>query len=106
MAEPKNKSALAAFMKNHSSHEDPESATRDELVTAMEELDKQLLKQLFHKTAEEIDKEMPLYFWMADRREAIFSIPSLSEKALEWCFATTDRALLEALLDVRGRWRK
>jgi len=52
----------------------------------------------------EIDSYMPLYFWLIDDISAVFSLPSFSEKALEYGFATTDQRLIAALLEMRDRY--
>lgn len=58
----------------------------------------------------EIDAEMPLYFWLIDSKtvnaRAIFAIPSLSERIIEYAFTTTDQGLINAFEQMRERYHK
>lgn len=83
-----------------------EGKNREELLATMETADRQLLEQVFLGKALEIPGPMPIYFWIVDRRNAIFTIPTLSDEAVEYGFATSDHALIKALLELRKRYRK
>lgn len=54
----------------------------------------------------EVKQPIHIFFWLVDGREAIFSIPSHSEKALEQGFYTCDGRLIEALKLMRHRYQK
>jgi hypothetical protein len=47
---------------------------------------------------------MPIYFWIADQKEAIFSIPTFSQND-EYGFQTSDPSLIEGLLQMHERYR-
>jgi hypothetical protein len=56
--------------------------------------------------AVEIEGRMPIFFWLADEREAIFSIPANREEDTELGFSTCDPKLIKALLAIRDRYRQ
>jgi len=79
--------------------------TRAELITAIEGVGLETLRHTFLNSAHEVPEKLPIYFWMADdRKSAIFSIPAVSTGAVEYGFATSDRDLMNALLEVRNRY--
>lgn len=53
-----------------------------------------------------IDELIPIYFWMIDEEQAIFSIPSYSEGISEHGFMTKDNPLISALTKMKERYSK
>jgi hypothetical protein len=51
-----------------------------------------------------IERHVPIYFWLVDGNRAIFSIASLSAKAIEHGFTTFDQKLISAFEDMRRRY--
>jgi hypothetical protein len=47
---------------------------------------------------------MPAFFWLADGRDAIFSIPAYKSEHTELGFSTSDEQLINALLAIRDRY--
>lgn len=52
----------------------------------------------------EIDTYMPIYFWLVDSTEAVFSIPSLTAKASEHGFRTISSDFITAFKDMWERY--
>ena len=81
--------------------------TREDLLAIFIKAEQQELKTTFAAaTRKEIDTIMPLYFWLIDGYSAIFAIPSLSERAVEHGFSTTDSKLTSAFLEMRDRYHR
>jgi hypothetical protein len=100
-----NRDKISTFVAAHDNIAEPLTITRDEFLRILDEGDEQLLGQLFRKNAVQLPVDIPLYFWIADERVAVFSVPTLAVTAFEYGFRTSDRALIQALLDVRQRLR-
>jgi hypothetical protein len=104
---PVNKARATAFMSTHGANVvDPETLTFNQLSEAMESVDRRILAQVFRDRAAQLPIDMPIYFWIADARSAVFSIPALSDEAQEYGFRTSDHALIQALLEIRQRFRR
>jgi hypothetical protein len=81
---------------------------RDELMEILDQRDTQALDGEFKQAkVHETTQVMPLYFWIVDGEEAIFSLaPLIKASALEVGFRTTDSDLIEALEDIFERYRQ
>jgi len=53
-----------------------------------------------------IDELIPIYFWMIDKEQAIFSIPTYSEGISEHGFMTKDNPLINALTKMKERYSR
>jgi hypothetical protein len=47
---------------------------------------------------------MPIYFWIADDKNAIFAVPALTSDAIEYGFTTSDRDLIIAFKNMKRRY--
>jgi hypothetical protein len=69
-----------------------------------------VLEDLQSADIHETKAHMPLYFWLIDsdsaQAEAVFTIPSFSEKAVEYGFSTTDQRLISAFVEMRDRYHR
>jgi hypothetical protein len=54
----------------------------------------------------ETGESLPIYFWISDGREAIFSFPVASDDGFEFAFHTRDSAIIEALRSIWTRYSK
>ena len=85
------------------------SGVRPELaelvIRALNEADEDILRQVFRKDVVRLPIDVPIYFWIADERSAIFAIRAMTAGAFEYGFRTSDRALIQGLLDIRRRFR-
>ncbi|MFY9822889.1 MAG: hypothetical protein WAM82_16025 [Thermoanaerobaculia bacterium] len=71
-----------------------------------EEANTDMVKEVFpKKDCLEVDQPIHIFFWLIDSREAIFSVVSRSEKALEHGFFTRDARLIEAFEAMRTRYQ-
>ncbi len=87
---------------------DHETIGHRRLLKILDERDALSLKDEFAKADVRMtDQVMPLYFWIADGEEAIFSLaPLLQDGALEVGFRTTDPDMIKALQDIFERYRQ
>lgn len=106
IAQPRNRDRAMAFMSAHAGAPPSQLVTFDQLKVAMEAEDQRILARVFQNRAIQLPIDMPIYFWIADKRTAIFSIPALSDEAQEYGFRTSDRASIQALLEIRLRFRR
>jgi hypothetical protein len=96
---------LADFLGDHKRLSELDSLTRDTFSGMLEERDNLMLtRSLSRATITETKAHVPIYFWLIDESEAIFAIPSLSEKELEHGFTTTDSRLIRCLIAMRNRY--
>lgn len=86
-------------------HPNPQNATITELIDYLHALDQRLLDEPHLKHAKEIVLHMPIYFWIADKQKAIFTIPTVG-RSFEHGFLTSDHALIQALLEMYERYKK
>ena len=64
-----------------------------------------MLEQVFSGSVKKHTLDViPIFFWIADGREAIFSFPSI--RAGEYGFLTTDQQLIRGLLDTEELFNK
>ncbi len=59
-------------------------------------------RELFSDVIIETGNDIPLYFWMVDGREAVFSFPTLSKEPPEVAFRTSDKWLIDIFDNVRS----
>jgi hypothetical protein len=101
-----NRKNIDNFLAKHGNIADPSAVTREELFRVLDDVDEQLLQQVFRNDVVQLPVDMPIYFWIADNRIAVFSVPAMAGTALEYGFSTSDQALIQAFLDIRQRLRK
>jgi hypothetical protein len=101
---PHKKEQIVAYLKDNSTLEDPTNVNEEEIIKVMNDVDSAMLKKL-RGVAIEIPGRTPIYFWIADEKKAVFSIPALSLDAVEYGFETSDHALIQALMDMTPRFR-
>lgn len=104
--DPAKREAILRYVQPRSDRTEPEKLTLAELVQIFHDADESLIKQPFLKPTRQISLHMPIYFWIADEQRAIFSIPTLSDDAVEHGFVTSDNALIKALLEMHDRYKK
>ena len=95
---------ILRFMRN-TGHADPQKATMTEVIDALHALDERLLSEPYLKPVRQIVLHMPIYFWIADKQKAIFTIPTVG-RSFEHGFLTSDHALIQALLEMYERYKK
>jgi|ERR1043166_530397 hypothetical protein len=78
--------------------------SRSDLFRVMNERDDDILRDVFGGKCNQSTIDIPIYLWVADCDEAVFSISAPNEEGLEHGFYTTDRSLIKALLDLRLRY--
>jgi hypothetical protein len=106
LKQPLNRDRAGAFVTAHVGAIIAHSITFAQLHETLENVDRSILTQVFHDRAAQLPIDMPIYFWIADGRVAVFSIPALSDEAQEYGFRTSDHALIQALLEIRLRFRR
>lgn len=105
-SDPRKSEKALAFLKANAEMAEPTKATLDDILKVMDDVDTRIIKHVFRGSGSQISTAMPIYFWIADARSAIFSIPTLSDEAVEYGFKTSDHALIQALMEMRLRYRK
>ena len=85
-------------------HSGQQISTRPQLFKAMTAVDNEVLHQYFLNKYYQTPQAVPIYFWVADCRRAVFSIATPTETGVEHGFVTSDRSLIRALLDLRKRY--
>lgn len=95
-----------------------EAFSEDRLTQQLETLEKEPFKLLLEgankemldgtfpniKIYHEIQGRMPAFFWLADDRNAVFSIPAYRDEHTELGFSTHDENLIRALQLIRNRY--
>jgi hypothetical protein len=80
------------------------TVTIDEIVELLRVDDARMLENTFLTAdVKTVSDTLPLYFWLIDGKEAIFAIPSFSDRAIERGFFTHDPDLIAGLLDIHSR---
>jgi hypothetical protein len=95
-------------LKNYNDQKGTTITDVDELLQRLDREQTDLLNRDFaavRKNIEPIDFPMSLYAWIADERQAVFSIPNFQQNATEHGFSTTDPILIEALEALQVRYR-
>jgi|ERR1043166_821657 hypothetical protein len=102
-ADPQNKDQLEWFLKHH---DKDTKVSEEEFISLLEEDDGGMLQIMRGAGAKvfEVNKDMPLYYWVVDNQEAIFAIIVLSERAVEYGFRTSDQKLINALNEMRQQY--
>lgn len=84
-----------------------ETLTIEEFIGILEEANQDMMKEAFAKAeCREIENFMPVFFWIADKTKAIFSIPSRSKDGnfTEHGFFTNDKQIINALYSMKNRY--
>jgi hypothetical protein len=102
---------LKHFLQVHQKDANVDALTQDTFANLLEETDKEMLRGAFIRAVvNEIDTYIPLYFWLIDEKEgqgeAIFTIPSFSNKHLEYGFYTSVPKLTSAFAEMRDRYHR
>lgn len=59
-------------------------------------------REVFANVLAETNGSIPLYFWIVDGREAVFSFPTLRKQPPEVAFRTSDKWLIEIFKDIQA----
>jgi hypothetical protein len=103
---PQVEAHLHQFLKAHKSNLEIKALTMEEFASLLEDTDKHMLDGPFGTAIlEEIDGVIPMYFWLIDRIEAIFAIPSFTNRQSEYGFFTSDPRLISALVEMGEHYR-
>lgn len=82
-----------------------DTLSRERFQELLEKSDQRMLAGPFGRAERrEIHDLMPIYFWLADGRSAVFSIPSFAGKVTEYGFITFDQKLISAFEEMVGRY--
>lgn len=103
-ADPAKAAKVAEFLRLHAVPSE-RVRTRDDLLHVVGDVHSEALRDIFLGKAREVPGDFPIYFWVADCREAIFTIANPIEGG-EHGFYTSDRSLIQSLLDIRKRYVK
>lgn len=96
---------IARYLKVCGVNDNPNTITSLTLTKHLETDDTEALLRTFrgaHIT--QVAEYVPLYFWISDRKQAIFAFPGFADLSIEHGFATTDTKLLNAFLEVKERY--
>lgn len=74
------------------------------LVAAILDADDETFRHTFLGKGVQSPSPMPIYFWIADNKTAIFAIPALVPGTIEYGFATSDKELISAFLHMKRRY--
>lgn len=103
--EQKVRDQIHSLLQSHKCAKTIDEISREEFVNLLEETNKQMLNgALARAETLEVDGYMPLYFWLVDKKEAIFAIPSFSGEHTEYGFSTSDPKLISAFVEMRERY--
>jgi hypothetical protein len=104
--DPKVREHLNQFLKSHKKNLEIEALTMAEFANLLEDTDRQMLDGAFGTaTLHEIEGDIPMYFWLVDQNEAIFTIPSFINRQSEYGFFTSDPKLISALVEMGEHYR-
>jgi len=90
------------FLKQHGKPPDSIKARQD-LLKALNDVNDQVIDDVFHNSVNRTQLDIPIYFWIADCDEAVFTIASPRD-GVEHGFYTSDKSLIRSLLDLRKRY--
>ena len=105
--EAKIREQLQRYLQINSRSVNVETLSKQEFADMVEETDNQMLSGVF-ATCDimEVAAYIPLYFWLVDKKEAIFTIPSYSNKHSEYGFFTSDPRLISAFIEMKERYHR
>ena len=83
---------------------DFDSLTLEQLFDMFEADDLRVISEFHGNNVYQVPKEISLYFWIIDEREAIFTIPTLIDEAGEHAFYTADDKLITAFTTMSKRY--
>lgn len=88
-------------------HTDKQNMEKDDFTKLVWDLNEELLKSFRHKRirVNHIPGPMQLHFWIADGREAVFSVPNNTGGDSERAFHTGDHTLIRSLLNAGKRYQ-
>jgi hypothetical protein len=101
-----NASNIRTLLRHHNKNEDLATAvTREQLVEMLSVEDFSVLLNTLQNASRvtTVCETLPVYFWLIDGREAIFSIPSVTNPGDERGFYTRDADLIAGLIDIHSR---
>jgi hypothetical protein len=91
---------LTAFLKSSKPSIDPADLDYNRFLDLIEAEDSWMLDHhLARARVNQVNRHIPVFFWIVDKKEAIFAIASLSD--VEYGFYTRDTRLLTAFQDMR-----
>jgi len=97
--------SLQNFIQRYGNDLSIDELTFDQYLAVSRDAHEQVLDTTYfgvnhHTTA----RQLPLYFWLVDGREAIIAIPTYGDASTEYGFRTTDGNFIEALADIARRY--
>jgi hypothetical protein len=99
---------LQHFLQRHAPNINVDKLDQEDFAELLEETDQRMLEETFANIYTPIKiYPVPLYFWLIDGKigkEAIFTIPSFSNKQLEYGFYTSDSNITSALAEMSKRY--
>ncbi len=102
--------ALSRLLEDADDARTVEELTQEQILQLCLKRHEQVANEVYRGASAKVDatvsKPLPVYFWMIDTEEAVFSIPIFSGDSTEYGFSTRDRDLVAALLEMRDRYRK
>lgn len=90
------------FLKLHGRSPDAVK-TRNDLLQVLRQVNDEAVRDVFLNRANQKPIDIPIYFWIADCHDAVFTIASPGD-GVEQGFYTSDKSLIRSLLDVRKRY--
>ncbi|HWW60980.1 MAG TPA: hypothetical protein VN181_06410, partial [Thermoanaerobaculia bacterium] len=100
-ADAQKRNLVARFAKLHGQEENS-IRTRADLIKLFAQVNDDVVRDVFLNHVH-LAANIPIYFWIADCREAVFAIANPGD-GIEQGFYTSDRSLIRSLLDVRKRY--
>jgi len=105
--QPKKHELFRSLLKSHGSDISVDALSVDQFAAFLEQEDVRMLKETFTQAdVLQIGAYIPLYFWLIDGGDAVFAIPSFSEKSTEHGFYTLDPHLIAGFLDIEARYHR
>lgn len=102
-----HKKSLRRFLALHKRTTPIDELAKEEFLKILEAIGNRTIEDtLAGAEVRQIDTYIPLYFWLIDGMDAVFSIPSSDEITLEYGFATTDQKLISALVEMRDQYHR
>ncbi|MGZ5445138.1 MAG: hypothetical protein ACXW5U_15900 [Thermoanaerobaculia bacterium] len=100
-------SRIAEFLRKRRAA-DGSDLSLETFMKELEGIDESYLRDVFAGHVREMSVDIPMYFWIVDGRSAIFAISAMSDTDgwEEYGFITADHALIQALQEMRTRYRK
>jgi hypothetical protein len=105
--DPQIERKLKELLVSRGKDADVDALTKKEFAKLLEDTEQDmLLDEFLNAEKVEVNKDIPLYFWIIDDAEAIFAIPSFSDETTEYGFFTSDPKLISAFQQIVKRYHR